>query len=143
MKLVEPSQGRPAPNKPLAVNGTKVAYTYSVLGVDTGSTEIIVANAAHHEFIQTVPDVAGFIDACVISFRQLTDLAVTRHGAVAWVTRVGHGCTTETMQVLAATRFGEPSLLEENPEIAPESLRVSERGVSWEAAGQRQFAVLP
>jgi hypothetical protein len=142
MKLVE-RHGRPASNKLLALNGPKVAYTYSTLGVDTGRTEIIAANAATHEILQTVPNVAGFTDACIIYFRELTDLAITQHGAVAWIARTGRGCKTKTFQVYDASVLGEPILLDESPEIAPESLSLSKRGVSWEDAGRRRFAVLP
>jgi hypothetical protein len=143
LKLTEPHHHRPASNELVALDGTMVAYAYSDVGVDTGSTEIIVANAASHRIVLTVPDAASFVDACIISFRELKDLVVTARGSVAWMLRTGHGCQTETFQVYDESVSGEPTLLDEGLGIDPKSLRSSSRSVIWGDGGQQRYAPLP
>jgi hypothetical protein len=143
MKLTAPDRRQLASTKLLALNGTMVAYTISDFGVDTGSTEIVTADVATRRFKLTVPAAGGFTDACVIYFREIKDLAVTDRGSVAWIARVGHGCKTETFQVLDSSSFQEPTLLDEGLEVAPESLRTTKRGISWEDARRRLYALLP
>jgi hypothetical protein len=143
MKLTEPHHHRPASSKLVALDGTMAAYTYSDVGVDTSSTEIVSANVAARRVMLTVPNAAGFVDACVISLRELKDLAVTDHGSVTWILRTGQGCQTQTFQVYDASTSSEPTLLDEGLGIDPESLLVSNRSVSWEDGGRRRYALLP
>jgi hypothetical protein len=143
MKLTEPNHHWPASDTFVTLNGTMVAYAYSDVGVDTGSTEIVAANVAAHRILLTVPNATGFIDACVIAFRELKDLVVTDHGSVAWILRMGHGCQTQTFQVYDRSSSSETTLLDEGMGIEPESLRVSNRSVSWEDGGRRRYALLP
>jgi hypothetical protein len=122
--------------------GRIVAYTDSTHGVDTGSTGIAVINVAARRTLLTIPGVGGFIDACVISFRDVTDLVVTDRGSVAWIVRKGANCRTATFEVHSAHASGAQSLLEEGPAIVPGSLRVSGQTASWENGGQRRSASL-
>ncbi len=140
--LARPRQFRPDSIDHVALAGTIVAYTDSTHGVDTGSTDIVVVNVASRRTLLTIPGVGGFVDACVISFRDVTDLVVTYRGSVAWIVRKGTRCTTATTEVHSARTSGAYALLEEGPAIAPGSLRVSGQTVSWENAGQRKFASL-
>jgi len=142
MKLGRPRHPGPGAEHLVALDGTMVAYTHSEVFVDTGKTAIVSANVATRRVLLRSPDAAGFTDGCVISFREVKDLVVTEGGAVAWTLRTGHGCKTETFQVYDQAVGGEPTLLDEGPEIEPESLRVTGRGVGWEVAGERRYALL-
>ncbi|HKZ13758.1 MAG TPA: hypothetical protein VJL81_07935 [Solirubrobacterales bacterium] len=142
MKLGNPRRAGSGAEHLVALDGTMVAYTRSETFVDTGKTEIVSANVATRRVLLRSPEVAGFTDACIISFREVKDLVVTEGGAVAWILRKGHGCKTETFQVYDQAVAGEPTLLDEGPEIEPESLRVTGRGVGWEDAGERRYAAL-
>jgi hypothetical protein len=126
----------------IVLAGTIVAYTDSTHGVDTGSTDIVVVNAASRRTLLTIPGVGGFVDACVISFHDVTDLVVTYRGSVAWIVRKGTHCKTATFEVHSARISGAPALLEEGPAIVPGTLRVSGQTVSWENGGQRKSAGL-
>jgi hypothetical protein len=126
----------------IVLAGTIVAFTDSTHGVDTGSTSIVVVTVAARRILLTIPGVGGFIDACVISFRDVTDLVVTDRGAVAWIVRKGVNCRTTTFEVHSAHASGAQSLLEEGPAIVPGSLRVSGQAASWESGGQRRSASL-
>lgn len=126
----------------IVLAGTIVAYTDSTHGVDTGSTGIVVVNVAARRTLLSIPGVGGFIDACVISFRDVTDLVVTDRGSVAWIVRKGANCRTATFEVHSARASGAQSLLEEGPAIVPGSLRVSGQTASWESGGQRKSASL-
>jgi len=122
---------------------TIVAFTESTHGVDTASTNIVVVDVASRRTLLTVPGAGGFIDACFISFHEVTNLVVTDRGSVAWLVRKGTQCKTNTYEVYSAQASGAPTLLEEGPTIVPGSLRLSNRTVSWENAGQRKSARLP
>jgi hypothetical protein len=140
--LARPRQFRPDSIDHIVLAGTIVAYTDSTHGVDTGSTGIVIVNVASRRTLLTIPGVGGFVDACVISFRDVTDLVVTYRGSVAWIVRKGAHCTTATFEVHSARTSGAPALLEEGPAIVPGSLRVSGQTVSWENSGQRKSAGL-
>jgi hypothetical protein len=127
----------------VALAGTIVAYTESTHGVDTGSTNIVVVNVASRRTLLTIPGVGGFVDACIISFHEITDLVVSRRGSVAWIVREGTHCTTATLGLYSAGISAAPALLEEGPAIVPGSLRVSRQTVSWKNRGQRRSARLP
>lgn len=127
----------------VALAGRIVAYTDSVFGVDTGSTDIVVVNVASRRTLLAIPGVGGYVDACVISFRKVTDLAVTDRGIVAWIVRAGSQCKTATFEVYGAQRSAGPALLAKGPSIAPGSVRVSNQTVSWENGGRRESANLP
>ena len=83
------------------------------------------------------------VDACIIGFREVTDLVVTYRGSIAWIVRKGAQCKTTTFEVHSAQVSGTPALLEGGPAIGPGSLRLSHQTVSWENAGQRRSAHLP
>jgi hypothetical protein len=122
--------------------GGSSPFTDSTHRVDTGSTSIVVVNVAARRILLTIPGVGDFMDACVISFRDLTDLVVTDRGSVAWIVRKGVNCRTTTFEVHSAHASGAQSLLEEGPAIVPGSLRVSGQAASWESGGQRRSASL-
>jgi hypothetical protein len=126
----------------VALAGPIVAFTDSTHGVDTGSTNIVVVNVASGGTLLSIPGVGSFVDACIISFRDIADLVVTHRGSVAWIVREGTRCQTVTFGVYRAQTSGTPALLEEGPAIAPQSLRVSHQTVSWENGGQRKSAPL-
>lgn len=140
--LAKPRRYRPDSIDHIVLAGTIVAYTDSTHGIDTGNTGIVVVNVAARRTMLTIPGVGGFIDACVISFRDVTDLVVTDRGSVAWIVRKGANCQTATFEVHSAHASGAQSLLEEGPAIAPRSLRVSGQVASWESSGQRRSASL-
>lgn len=140
--LAKPRRYRPDSIGHIVLAGTIVAYTDSTHGIDTGSTDIVVVNVAARRTLFTIPGVGGFIDACVISFRDVTDLVVTDRGSVAWIVRKGANCRTATFEVHSAHASGAQSLLEEGPAIVPGSLRVSGQTASWENGGQRRSASL-
>lgn len=141
--LAKPGPRRPASIEHITLAGTIVAFTDSTHGVDTGSTDIVVVDVASRRTLLTVPGAGGFIDACFISFHEVTDLVATYRGAVAWLVRKGARCKTTTYEVYSAQASGAPILLEEGPAIVPGSLRLSDGTVSWKNAGQRKSARLP
>ncbi len=120
----------------ITLAGAMVAYTSSTHGVDTGDTSIEVLNVAHGHVVLRVPQAAGFVNACVIQFRRITDLLVTARGSIAWILEKGSHCKTTTLQVYSAQVSGAPILLDEGPTIASESLRLHDRAVSWEDGGR-------
>ncbi len=120
----------------ITLAGTMVAYTSSTHGVDTGSTSIEVLDVADGHVVLSVPHAAGFVDACVIQFRRITDLLVTARGSIAWILEKGSRCKTTTLQLYSAQVSTAPSLLDEGPTIASESLRLREGAVSWEDGGR-------
>jgi hypothetical protein len=123
----------------IALAGAIVVYTEDTHGVDTGSTDIVVVDVAGRHTLLTIPGAGGFVDACVIGFREVTDLVVTRRGSVAWIVRKGARCKTTTFEVYSAqVSATAPALLEEGPAVAPGSLRLSHQTVSWENARQRK-----
>ena len=140
--LVKPAGRRPARIGHVTLAGALVAYTASTHGVDTGITDIVVVNVASGRTRLTVSRAGGFIDGCFIQFHEITDLVVTYRGSVAWLVRTGRGCKTTTFEVHGAQPSGATDLLEEGPDIAPGSLRLSSGIVSWENAGQRKSARL-
>jgi len=140
--LAKPRRYRPDSIGHIVLAGTIVAYTDSTHGIDTGSTDIVVVNVAARRTLLTIPGAGGFIDACFISFRDVTDLVVTDRGSVAWIVRKGANCRTATFEVQSAHASGTQSLLEEGPAIVPGSLRVSGQTASWENGGQRRSASL-
>jgi hypothetical protein len=126
----------------ITLAGTMVAYTSSTHGVDTGSTSIEVLDVADGRIVLRVPQAAGFVDACVIQFRRITDLLVTARASIAWISEKGSHCKTTTLQVYSAQVSGMPVLLDEGPTIASESLRLHDRAVSWEDGGRVGSAAL-
>ena len=141
--LTKPGRRRPASIDHITLAGVIIAYTDSTHGVDTGSTDIVVIDVASGRTLLTVPGAGSFIDACFIGFHEVTDLVVSYRGSVAWLVRKGARCKTTTFEVYSAQASGAPTLLEEGPAIVPGSLRLSDRTVSWENAGQRKSARLP
>jgi hypothetical protein len=135
--LAKPRRYRPDSIGHVVLAGRIVAYTDSTHGIDTGSTGIVVVNVAARRTLLTIPGVGGFIDACVISFREVTDLVVTDRGSVAWIVRKGADCRTVTFEVQSAHASGAQGLLEEGPAIVPGSLRVSGQTASWDSEDQR------
>lgn len=127
----------------ITLAGAMVAYTSSTHGVDTGSTSIEVLDVADRHVVLRVPQAAGFVDACVIQFRRITDLLVTARGSIAWILEKGSRCKTTTLQLYSAQVSGTPVLLDEGPTIASESLRLHDLTVSWEDSGRVVSARLP
>jgi hypothetical protein len=127
----------------ITLAGAMVAYTSSTHGVDTGSTSIEVLDVADGHVVLTVPQAAGFVDACVIQFRRITDLLVTARGSIAWISEKGTRCKTTTLQLYSAQVSTAPVLLDEGPTIASESLRLHDGAVSWEDSGRVASAQLP
>jgi hypothetical protein len=127
----------------ITLAGAMVAYTSSTHGVDTGSTSIEVLDVADGHVVLRVPQAAGFVDACVIQFRRITDLLVTARGSIAWILEKGTRCKTTTLQLYSAQVSAAPALLDEGPTIASESLRLHDGAVSWEDSGRVVSARLP
>jgi len=140
--------GKPLRDQPtsighIALAGTIVAYTEATHGVDTASTDIVVLDVAKRHILLTIPRAGGFVDACIISFREVTDLLVTRLGSVAWIVRKGARCKTSTLQVYRAqVSATAPALLEEGPAIGAMSLRLADQTVSWGNGRARRSARL-
>jgi hypothetical protein len=141
--LSKPGPGRPVSIEHITLAGTIVAFTHSTHGIDARNTDIVVVDVASRRTLLTVPGAGGFIDACFISFREVTDLLATDRGSIAWLVRKGANCKTTTYEVYSAQASGgAPTLLEEGPAIVPGSLHLSDGTVSWENAGQRKSARL-
>jgi len=142
--LAKPRRYQPASIDHIALAGTIVAYTEATHGVDTASTDIVVLDVAKRRILLTIPRAGGFVDACVISFSEVTDLVVTRLGSVAWIVRKGTRCKTSTFQVYRArVSATAPAPLEEGPAIGAMSLRLANQTVSWVNGQARRSARLP
>jgi hypothetical protein len=137
VKLIEHEGGRfPGSVDNITLSGPIVAFTYTTHGIDTGNTDIVVVNVASRHQLLKLPGVGGDVDAGIISIRDIEDLLVTRNGSVAWITGKGRGRHVDTFQVYDALVGGTPILLEEGPEIAPNSLSLFHRRLTWDNAGQ-------
>ena len=142
--LGKPRRYQPASIDHIALAGAIVAYTEATHGVDTASTDIVVLDVTKRHILLTIPRAGGFVDACVISFREVTDLVVTRLGSVVWIVRKGTRCRTSTFQVYSAqVSATTPALLEEGPAIGAMSLRLANQTVSWVNGRARRSARLP
>jgi hypothetical protein len=141
--LTKPGRGWSDSIDHVTLAGAVIAYADSAHGVDTGTTNIMVVDVVRRRTLLTVPGAGGFVDACVIGFREVADLVVTYRGSVAWIVRKGARCRTTTFEIYSAQVSGALTLLEEGPAIVPGSLRLSNRTVSWGNAGQRKSAHLP
>jgi hypothetical protein len=126
----------------IALAGTTVAYTEAVIAVDSGCTSIVVLDVARRRTLVSLPQVACSIDAGFIKLGQVTDLAVSPHGAVAWILATGSGGRVTSLEVHRAEPAGGSVLLDQGPGIAPASLRVSGGTLYWQDDGHRRTAPL-
>ena len=126
----------------VTVVGAIVAYTEGTRGVDSGCAGIVVVDVAHRRTLLTVPDVACYVDAGIISFSRLTDFVLSPHGSAAWIVQVGGVRQTAGFEVHSAQVSGVLTLLDQDPTIVPGSMRLSHGLVSWEDAGRRSSAPL-
>lgn len=143
VKLTEHESGRfPGSVDNITLGGPMVAFTYSTHGIDTGKVDIVVVNVASRHQLLKLPEVGGHVDSCIISFTDIEDLVVSDRGSVAWIAATGRGCHVKTFQVYTALVGGTPTLVEEGPEIAPESLSLYKHKLTWKEAGQPRSSYL-
>ncbi len=144
LKLTEHNGGRfPGSVDNIKLAGPMAAFTYSTHGIDTGNTDIVVVDVVSRHQLLKLPGVGGDVDAGIISISDIEDLLVTNNGSAAWITGRGRARRVDTFQVYDALVGGTPTLLEEGPEIAPNSLSLSRHQLTWENAGQPHSAHLP
>jgi hypothetical protein len=125
----------------VALAGTIVAYAEGHYGIDAGCTDIAVVDVAAKHTLRRLGHVACTIDAGFIRLGQVTDLVVTSRGSVAWIASKGK-YRAQSFEVRRARSSGRSVLLDEGPEIEPESLRRSGAVVSWAKGGHRLSAPL-
>jgi len=145
MTLIAPSRpGRFHGLGLVALAGHIVAYEASTHGVDTGQSNLVVADVATRRVLRELDGVGGFVDACVISCTSTTDLLVSREGAVAWITETRSWSRhSSTLAIHAAGTTGPPVALDEGPDIGATSLRLSGHILHWWRAGVERTAHLP
>jgi hypothetical protein len=126
-----------------ALSGSIVAYLITSFGVDSGSTDLVIADVAARRVLRDVP--AGkYVDAGILGSESVSKLVLAPEGAVAWVTSSREGNTSPTTYVVhAAARSGAPTILDEGPDIGPTSLVLTGRKLSWSRGGIRKSAALP
>lgn len=124
---------------PVVLAGAHVAYASTAMGVDTGSTEVVVVNlasGARRSLAAVSPPRRPE------SFSAVTALVVTGAGSAAWIgSRSGIGqphATYEVRRFQAAT----VTVLDSGPTVAPRSLRRRGSTVSWTDAGRTRSAPL-
>jgi hypothetical protein len=127
----------------LAIAGTIVAYVETRSGIDSGTSSIRIVDVASRRLLRTVSGVASYVDAGIIRDDRVRALAVTSEGDFAWIVQRGARHKPSDLQVYAASRSGRASLLDDSPDIAAESLRLSGRTLSWDHGTGVRTAPLP
>src|ERR1700759_312316 len=127
----------------LALSGTAIAYAAGDFGVDSGGTDVFVANIATRRVLSELPG-EGFVDAGFAGGTYRTDFVLSRAGSSAWIDEeVGPVSNrTKTFIVHSAPAGEGTAVLDEGPSIAPHSLELRAGALSWQDAGVTRTARL-
>jgi hypothetical protein len=125
---------------PAAAAGELAAYAVTRCGVDTGSTQVIVARLSDRHRLST--HAASSVIVGAESFESVGSIVVNRTGQVAWIASVSSIAThRRAVQLLAADQHGT-RVLDSSLAIAPGSLRLSGSRLSWKHGGAIRAATL-
>jgi hypothetical protein len=115
-------------------------------GVDTSSTELVVADVAHRQVLREARVGYG-VDAGLVFDESVADLVATPLGAVAWIAQRSGGAARSlhyaAFVVYTAPPRGHVAKLDEGDTIEPESLYLSGDTVHWVDGGVTRSAPLP
>jgi hypothetical protein len=126
-----------------ASSGPLIAYSLTSFGVDSGSTSLVVADVDARRVLRRLT-VGHYVDAGFAGYERITQVALGPEGAVGWIAAAkGPGEASQTYSVHAAATVGEPRVLDEGPDIGPESLTLTGGTLHWWHAGIEHSAPLP
>jgi hypothetical protein len=125
---------------PIALAGTTVGYGDAFSATDVGGANVAVLDVASGHQLIDVP--ATTPPTGPESFSSVLTLVVTRGGAVAWIGRKSGVFEPTLLEVHSARSSHSASLLDQGPNIVPDSLRVSGGTVYWQNANRRAAAPL-
>jgi hypothetical protein len=123
----------------VAVAGRLVAAALMTCGVDTGATSIEVMRVSDEHRLLTTPAIGN---PGPESYTHVTGLVLTPEGAAAWIARAASIATHRTVTEVHAASAGSTRVLDSGAGIAPGSLRLSGRTVSWQDGSARRSARL-
>jgi hypothetical protein len=140
-----PAAARDPPRARIVTAGDVVAYVVNRLtGVDTSSTELVVADVAHRQVLREAPVGYG-VDAGLVFDESVADLVATPQGTVAWIAQRSGGAARSrhyaAFVVYVAPPRGPAVKLDEGDTIEPESLYLSEDTVHWVDGGVTRGAL--
>jgi hypothetical protein len=128
----------------IVLAGPVVAYVvHRLTGIDTGSSELIVADVATRRILRSAP-VGYSVDAGFGGHEALTALVAASDGAVAWISeRRSPQPGGLTVSVHSAPPRGAAVVLDEGPAIDTASLELSGGALVWSDAGVSRTAPMP
>jgi hypothetical protein len=122
--------------------GSIVGYIETQFGVDSGTTQLVVADVASRRILRSIKG-GQYIDAGIISSQGVRRFVLTPRGAVAWVTTTSRSRRLQGVTVYAAPPAGRAVVLDEGLAIDPASLRLSGSTLSWTDGGATRTARMP
>ncbi len=127
----------------MASSGPLVAFTVTSFGVDAGSVALRVADVQARRVIRELP-VGHYIDAGFVGYERVEKVVLGPEGGVGWIAAMGQsGHGAPDYAVHDAATVGEPRLLDEGPDIGPDTLSIAFRTLHWWHAGIEHSALLP
>jgi hypothetical protein len=127
----------------VALSGTAVAYSIGHHGVDSGGSEVFVADVASRRIVQELPG-ESFVDAGVLGRTTRTDFVLDHSGSAAWIDEVVGPVSkpTRSFAVHMAPVGQEEVVLDESADIAPHSLELRAGTLRWQDSGVQRAARL-
>lgn len=109
----------------VALSGSAVAYSIGHHGVDSGGSEVFVADIATRHIVQKLPG-ESFGDAGFLGRTTRTDFVLDHSGSAAWIDEVVGPVSkrTKSFAVHRAPVGQEEVVLDESADIAPHSLEL-------------------
>lgn len=146
MTLFDPN--RPSTGLPhrgfgvVAISGTVVAYAVSQFGVDSGGSDLFLADVASRRILRELPG-GGFVDAGFLSRTRITDFVLSPSGSAAWIDEVVRPPKKVKTFVVGAAPLGRPeAVLDEGPGIGAGSLTLTHGTLMWWDGGVERSAPL-
>jgi hypothetical protein len=127
----------------VALSGTAVAYSIGRHGVDSGASEVVVADIATRRIVQELPG-ESFADAGFLGRTTRTDFVLDHSGSAAWIDEVVGPISkrTRSFAVHRAPVGEEEVVLDESADIAPHSLELRAGTLRWQDVGMQRAARL-
>ncbi len=125
--------------------GNVVGYIETQFGVDSGTTALIVVDAASRRTLHEIA--AGhYVDGGLVFSEAVTDFVVSARGSVAWITerkKGGMKGPPEERTVRVVGPAGIATIADEGITIDPVSLKLSGHTLSWSDGGAERTTSMP
>jgi len=127
----------------VALSGSAVAYSIGHHGVDSGGSEVFVADIASRRIVQELPG-ESFVDAGFLGRTTRTDFVLDHSGSAAWIDEMVGPISkrTRSFAVHRAPVVQEEVVLDESTGIAPHSLELRAGTLHWQDSGMQRTALL-